>query len=60
MHLKHSKGSRQSRQRCSALQGVEPNWLVHSVRIEPQRGHAMGAGRVRGSGAAVAGGGTIP
>ena len=25
MHLKHSNGSRQSRQRCSALQGVEPN-----------------------------------
>ena len=38
MHLKYSKGSRQARQRCSALQGVEPNSLMHSVSREWQRG----------------------
>jgi hypothetical protein len=34
MHLKYSKGSRQARQRCSALQGVEPNSLTQSVSVE--------------------------
>src|ERR1035441_9858336 len=38
MHLKYSKGSRQARQRCRALQGVEPNSLTHSVSVEWQRG----------------------
>ena len=42
MHLKYSKGSRHWRQRCSALQGVEPNWLMHSVSTELQRGQAIG------------------
>jgi hypothetical protein len=42
MHLKYSKGSRQARQRCNALQGVEPNSLMHSVFVEWQRGQATG------------------
>ena len=42
MHLKYSKGSRQARQRCSALQGVEPNSLTISVSSERQRGQASG------------------
>ena len=42
MHLKYSKGSRQARQRCSALHGVEPNSLTHSVSVERQRGQPTG------------------
>src|SRR5271163_4670278 len=38
MHLKRSNGSRQSRQRCSALHGVEPNSLIVSVLAERHRG----------------------
>ena len=62
MHLKYSKGSRQARQRCSALHGVEPNSLMHSVSVEWQRGQATGrlprntpAGTRR-----IARGGTMP
>jgi len=44
MHLKLSNGSRQARQRCSDLHGVEPNWLVHSVSVDRQRGHAISRG----------------
>src|ERR1700677_3948742 len=42
MHLKYSKGSRQARQRCSPLDGVEPNSLMNSGSIEWQRGQPMG------------------
>src|SRR5271170_7995714 len=44
MHLKYSNGSRQARQRCSALHGVEPNSLMHSVSVDVQRGQATGVG----------------
>src|SRR5271166_2206317 len=54
MHLKDSKGSKHEQQRCNALQGVEPNWLMRSVFKDWQRGQAAGLS------ARVAGGGAMP
>src|SRR5438552_15794232 len=58
-HLKRSKGSLQSRQRCSALHGVEPKRLISSVFEEPQRGHCAASSR-RLCLAAPFGGGAMP
>ena len=41
-HLKRSNGSRQPRQRQSALQGVEPNRLISSTAAPAQCGQATG------------------
>ena len=41
-HLNRSNGSRQPRQRQSALQGVEPNRLSSSTAAPPQCGQATG------------------
>ena len=45
--LKYSKGSRQARQRYSALQAVEPKAERRSVSALPQRGQATPRGRMR-------------
>ena len=62
MHLKYSKGSRQVRQRCKALHGVEPNSLMQSVSVEWQRGQATGRfmRRTSRSEAVECSGGTMP
>jgi hypothetical protein len=52
--LKRSNGSRQVRQRQSALHGVEPKREISSVSVLPQRGQATGAsGSARGDGGAI-------
>ena len=45
--LKYSKGSRHARQRCSALQAVEPKAERRSVSELPQRGQTTPRGRTR-------------
>ena len=57
-HLKYSKGSRQDRQRCMALQGVDPNWLILSVAEAPHTGQAGRAGSSPSS--LLSRGGAIP
>ena len=41
MHLKYSKGSAHELHRYSALQAVEPNWLITSVFSEPHLGQVI-------------------
>ena len=60
-----SNGSRQARQRSSALQAVEPVRAISSVSGEPQRGHraavlTSGSSRADGGSGAPARAGRCP
>ena len=62
MALKESKGSAQDRQVHSALQGVEPKWLISRVSGEPQCGQRTENASITGPSVACAAGpgGAIP
>jgi hypothetical protein len=60
MHLNRSNGSAQSRQRHSALHGVEPNRLISAVRPDLHCGQTAGAASRLASRSCAVSGGAIP